>query len=134
MKTMRVFIAESDRDVRISLQMLIDRESGMQVIGISVRSDGLLGQVKAAQPDIVLLDWQLVPSTPGDIIENLHTLASQPHVIVLHIHPETKQTAKAAGADYFVSKDGPPDHLCAILQKLKRKRIEETTTSEGDEA
>lgn len=120
MRNLRIFIAESDPDVSISLQMMMDREPGMQVVGIAVRSNSLVGQVGAAQPDIVLLDWQLVRSSPADIIENLHSLTSKPQVIVLNIRSETKPTVETAAADYFICKDRPADDLCAILQKLRR--------------
>jgi hypothetical protein len=40
MRALRIFIADADQDVRVSLQMLLDREPGMRVVGISVRSEG----------------------------------------------------------------------------------------------
>jgi DNA-binding NarL/FixJ family response regulator len=74
-------------------------------------------------PDIVLLDWQLVASAPEDHIKNLNSVESRPDIIVLHVRPETIESAKAAGADYFFSKDSPPDQLLMCLRKLKQDRI-----------
>ena len=123
MRNLRIFIAEPDRDIRIGLEMLLDRESGMRVVGIAVRPEGLVRQVGALQPDIVLLDWQLIASAPESYIKNLNSLESRPHIIVLHVRPETYEDAKAAGADYFFSKDSPPDQLLKCLRKLKQEGV-----------
>lgn len=122
MNNLRVFIAEEDQDVRVGLQMLLNRQPGLQVVGIATRSDGLVGQVGAAQPDVVLLDWGLITSKPKDFIRNLHSLSSQPSIVVLHIHPETREAAFAAGADEFSCKDQPPDELCITLRNLKQEK------------
>ena len=125
MKMLRIFIADADQDVRVSLQMLLDREPGMRVVGIAIRSNGLVGQVGAAQPDVLLLDWQLVSSAPTEYIKNLHSIETQPHIVVLHVDPETRGEAETADADGFVSKDSPPDQLLTILHKLKQERNQE---------
>jgi len=125
MRVLRIFIADADQDVRVSLQMLLDREPGMRVVGIAIRSNGLVGQVGAAQPDVLLLDWQLVSSAPTEYIKNLHSIETQPHIVVLHVDPETRGEAETAGADGFVSKAGPPDQLLTILHELKNEKIDE---------
>ena len=130
MKMLRIFIADADQDVRVSLQMLLDREPGMRVVGIAVRSNGLVGQVGAAQPDVLLLDWQLVSSAPAEYIKNLHSIETQPHIVVLHVQPETRGEAETAGADGFVSKDSPPDQLLTILRKLIQERNQEQKSTE----
>ncbi len=130
MRQLRIFVADPDRDTRLGLQMLLEHEPGMQVVGIAIRSEGLMGQVGAAQPDIVLLDWQLVASAPVDFIRNLHSIESQPFIIVLHIQPETQRKAAATGADAFFCKDGPPDQLLISLHNLKRERLQEQETKE----
>ncbi len=128
MRQLRIFVADPDRDTRLGLQMLLEHEPGMRVVGIAVRSEGLVGQVGAAQPDVLLLDWQLVASAPSEYIKNLRSIESHPHILVCHIRSETRSEAEASGADYFFSKDAPPDQLLIILQKLRRKMIQEQET------
>ena len=103
--------------------MLLDHQPGMRIAGVSVGSEGLVGQVGAAQPDVVLLDWEIIVSAPADYINNLHSIESQPQIIVLHIRPETKREAEDAGVDCFVSKDSPPDQLLRTLNEIKPERI-----------
>jgi DNA-binding NarL/FixJ family response regulator len=110
--------------------MLLEHEPGMRIVGISVRSVGLVGQVGAAQPDVLLLDWQLISSAPKEYIRNLHSIETQPDIIVLDVRPEIKYEAEAAGADDFISKADPPDQLLAILQKLKKGRNQEQKLKE----
>jgi DNA-binding NarL/FixJ family response regulator len=86
--------------------------------------------VGAAQPDVVLLDWDLVASAPSEYIKNLQSLESQPHIIVIDVRPENRGETGAAGADDFVSKDGPPDQLLTILRKLKQARNQEQKLEE----
>ena len=118
---MRIFIAEENRDVRVGLQLLFGQQPGFQVVGIATESDRLVGQVGATQPDVVLLDWDLVASNPFNFIKNLHSLASHPTIIVLDIQPETREAAFAAGADEFSSKDQSPEQLRMILRNIKHK-------------
>jgi DNA-binding NarL/FixJ family response regulator len=123
MSQLRIFLVDADRDSRLGMQMLLEHQPGMQVVGIAVRSEGLVGQVGAAQPDVVLLDWPIIASAPADYIKNLHLIESQPQIIVLHIRSETRCEAEDADADCFVNKDSPPDQLLRILNEIKPERI-----------
>jgi DNA-binding NarL/FixJ family response regulator len=105
------------------MQMLLDHQPGMRIVGVSVGSEGLVGQVGAAQPDVVLLEWQIIASAPAEYIKALHSIETQPHIVVLHVQPETRGEAETAGADSFISKDGPPDQLLRILNEIKPERI-----------
>ena len=125
MSQLRIFLGDPDRDGRLGLQMLLEHEPGMRIVGISVRSEGLVGQVGAAQPDVLLLDWQLIASASREYIKNLHSIETQPDIIVLDVRPEIRHEAEEAGADGFVSKDSPPDQLLMILHELRKEKIDE---------
>ena len=125
MSHLRVFVAERDRDTRLGLQMLLEHQPKVQIVGISVQSKGLLGQVAAALPDVVILDWQLIASSPSEHIKNIRSIESQPEIIVLDVHTEIRDEAEAIGADYFFSKADPPDQLLITLDELKQERNQE---------
>ena len=42
---MQIFIAESNEDLRVGLQMILHRDAGLHVIGMAVQADGLLAQL-----------------------------------------------------------------------------------------
>jgi DNA-binding NarL/FixJ family response regulator len=125
MSQLRIFLGDPDRDGRLGLQMLLEHEPGLRIVGIAVRAQGLLGQVGAAQPDVILLDWQLIASAPKEYIRNLHSIETQPNIIILDVRPEVRHEAEAVGADGFVSKDSPPDKLLMILHELRKEKINE---------
>ncbi len=120
---MRLFLANADREERLALQFLIDHEPGMEIVGIAIRSEELSAQVKAAQPDVVLLDWSLVTQPEREMLTDLRSSAPDLKIVVLHIRPEPKQEAESAGADLFISKDSPPDELLIILRKMREDEL-----------
>lgn len=130
MGNIRIFIAEPDRISRLGLQMILDHEPGMQVVGIGVQAEGLEEQAQAARPDVILLDWPLAAPSPAKLFGRLRETASQPSFIVFHVRPEIRPEVMASGADYFICKDAPPDQLLAILQQVKQSRFEQ---SNGDQ-
>ncbi len=107
----------------------------MNVVGEVVRAEKLLVQAEGAQPDLVLLDWELpgllavnLPNSTSirtveqarcHLLDALHALHPRPKVIALSGRPEVRQTAMDAGADAFVSKGDPPERLLAVLHAIK---------------
>jgi DNA-binding NarL/FixJ family response regulator len=130
---MRVFIADADQDLRVGLQILLHQEPGMPVVGIAVRANGLLAQVAASQPDVVLLDWHLPGRLATDVLADLKTLERRPEIIVLSVQPEAESAARAAGADAFVSKTAPPDRLVAILRNMRSTLADRAPSAGGGE-
>jgi DNA-binding NarL/FixJ family response regulator len=119
MPQLRIFIGDTNRNGRLGIEMLIDNEPGFQVVGIAVRAEGLVSQVRACQPDIVLLEWHLVRLSPVSIFKEVHALESQPQIIIMDVNVETRQLAIACGADAFFGKDFPGDQLLPALQRLR---------------
>ena len=115
---MHIFIAESDRNLRVGLQMLLNQEAGMQVTGIAVRTETLAAQVAAAQTDVLLVDWHLPGGLVSDVLAELRQSVSPPKIIVMSVRPEMERAALAAGADAFVSIGASPEHLIAALRSL----------------
>ena len=107
------------RPLRLALQLLLESEPGMIVIGISDRSKGLLTVAGTSQPEVMLLDDGLVNSSTARLVSDLHHLECRPHVIVLSSKPQTRAATLAAGAEGFISKDVPPDELLPLLRKMR---------------
>ena len=116
---MRIFIASADKTLRLALQLLLESEPGMVVIGMSDRSAGLLTVVGTSQPEVLLLDAGLAEEATPQLVSDLHRLQYHPKVIVLSSNPPTAATTLAAGADGFISKTAPPDELLPILRKMR---------------
>jgi len=112
----RIFIACADVRLRLALHLLVDQEPGMVVMGITDRLTGLLIQLEATQPDVLLLEWEISFTELEDLLTDIHNLKFRPEIILLSNKPEEEGKMIAAGADYFISTDAPPDNLLPILR------------------
>lgn len=111
----RVLLADDQEKVRSALRLLIEQELAFRVVAEAGSAAELPDAVRTAEPQVVLLDWEL----PG--LPDAHKLAAlrqlDPHikVIALSGSPEARQSALEEGANGFVSKGEPPD---GVLQAL----------------
>jgi len=99
---MRIFLAESDPELRVGLQFLINQQPGIQVIGIAVNGNDLPSQVVASRPDVIVLDWKL-PGKPmvellADIqaLDLLATKANTPKKLIELLGIIKSETLKSA--------------------------------------
>jgi DNA-binding NarL/FixJ family response regulator len=123
---MRLFIADADPVLRVSLQIRLHEEPGMNVTGLAVHANGLLAQLEASRPDVLLLDWHLPGASIEELLDQIKALEPPPKIIVLSIRPEVEMLALAAGADGFISKAAPPDDMLTLVRSMKH-----TIDSEG---
>jgi DNA-binding NarL/FixJ family response regulator len=117
MTKIRIFVACSDERLRIAMLLLLDQEPGMVVVGITDRLSGLLTQLEATQPDVLLLSWEIPFQTIADLLVNIRKLGRSLKIIFLSGRPGEEEKIIEAGADYFISKDAPPDKLLPILKQ-----------------
>jgi DNA-binding NarL/FixJ family response regulator len=118
---MRILLADDQPKVRLGLRLLLEQEEWASVVGEAVDAEGLLTQVEAAQPDLVLLDWSLHRSEKPDLLPDLRGCCPGLAVVVLSGQPEAEQDALDAGADAFVSKADPPERLLAAIHAIAGK-------------
>jgi DNA-binding NarL/FixJ family response regulator len=115
MKKKRIFIACADERLRIALVIFLEGEPGLTVVGFTDRLESLLPQLEAAQAEILLLEWQLAYPALKKVLDNVHKLPLTHKVIYFSGNPEERQQILAAGADYVILKNAPPDELLPIL-------------------
>lgn len=112
---MRVLLADDEARVRSALKLLLEQQPDLHVIGEAEESASLLAEVRATQPDAVLIDWEL-PGTPAaELVAVLQSLAPALLIVALSGRPEARQAALKAGADHFVSKVEPPERVLAAF-------------------
>lgn len=121
-KPLRVFIADDQGAIRYALRLLLQiaTEIGADVVGEAGDGAGLPIALQQAQPDLLLIDWGL----PGIDLSSeqlvaMRVLVPKMKIIALSVRAEVEQIALNAGADAFVSKCDPPDHLIAALNKIE---------------
>ena len=117
---MLIFLAESDQNLRLGMQMLLHQEAGMHVIGMAIHANGLLVQVEASQAEVLILDWHLPGASMPELLSDICRLESPPKIVVLSVSSEAKGPALSAGADAFIGKNAPPDELLEVVRSMKK--------------
>ena len=115
---MRIFIADADKQLRVALQIFLHQQTGLHVTGMAPDAGGLLAQVKASQPDVLLIDWNLPGRPMAVLLADLQMFIPSPEIIVLSVRPEDKSAALTAGACAFVEKSSPPEKLLEHLHTI----------------
>ena len=130
---MRIFIADADSAVRLAYQMYLQQKPGYQVIGIADNGNGLSSQIKASQPEVLLLDWYLSGEPMNELIADIRSLELQLKIVGISIHPEDESEVGAAGVDHFITKAAPPDNLIVLLNTMKSQTTNgEPVSSKGE--
>jgi DNA-binding NarL/FixJ family response regulator len=115
---MRLLIADDQAKVRSALRLWLGRQAGMEVLGEAVDARGVIDWVTVACPDGILLDWELPGRDDLNLVRELRERRPGMAIIALSGRAEARAEAWAAGADAFVSKGQPPDHLLVALEAL----------------
>lgn len=117
----RVILADDKSQVRQALQILLDQELNMVVVGEASDAESLLLQTRTNLPDLVLLDWQLPGLSPRDSLSSLRITCPNLQVIALSDWPGGQRQALTAGANAFVSKVDSPERLLNTLHAMDIK-------------
>jgi len=116
---MRIFLACADERLKLAMLLLLDHQPDLVVSGISDRLEGLSAQLEASQPDVLVLEWNEPLPSLIELITNITKLMNPPVIVYLSSRIAEKETMMAAGTDYFVLKNAPPDELLSILDNLR---------------
>ena len=120
---MRLFIADGDSLVRLSLQMYLQQEPGLYVTGMASEAEGLSAQIAASRPDVLLLDSHLPGASMQGLLSDIRGLESPPKIVVLSIKPEDKEAAFTAGADAFISKNSLPEEMLEVVRTVRETTV-----------
>jgi DNA-binding NarL/FixJ family response regulator len=112
----RVYLADARPDERHALRLLL-LDLKMDVVGEAADWPATLAQAPVRRTDMLLVDWDLLPSDPSTAVEELRSACPAALVVVLISHLDARQQAAlSAGADAFISKGETPERLAERLQ------------------
>jgi DNA-binding NarL/FixJ family response regulator len=121
----RVLLADGDADVRRALALLLQTVLGLEIVGeaadltgLSAHPAGMPSAGGQPQADLLLVDWSGIAPQAPQLLARFRGLNRRLRVIVLSTRPEVRDAALAAGADAFLSKVDPPDHVIATLRRV----------------
>jgi DNA-binding NarL/FixJ family response regulator len=89
----------------------------MEIAGEASDWPTTLAQAPICRADMLLIDWDLLPSSPTAALDELREACPDALVIVLISHLDARQQAAlSAGADAFISKGEAPERLAERLR------------------
>jgi DNA-binding NarL/FixJ family response regulator len=117
-KMIRLLVADDDAGVRRGLRMALDLQPDMMVVGEAASGLGVLDQVAAANPDVVVMDLAMPGMDGADTASALLSTIASCRVVMLSMHGDSpsRRRALAAGATAFVEKGAGLDPLLAAIR------------------
>ncbi len=127
MRHIRILIVDDLPEVRDGLRTLLTMaaektDSVIEVVGGARNGEEALQQVKELHPEVILMDLEM-PILDGFAATcQIKNQWPAVRVVILSIHSsaEVRQRAQAAGADSFVEKGAPLQHLIAAILSSNR--------------
>lgn len=118
----RVILADDHAVVRKGLQLIIDHEPGLELVGEAANGEGLLRLIRKQPADVLLLDLDMPRGNGLSALKQIKKAAPDMKVIVLSMHPQQLygKTARQLGASGYVSKDSEPKILIESMQRVHR--------------
>ena len=115
----RVYVADALTEERSALRLML-LDLNMEVAGEAADWATVLAQAPVSFTDILVIDWDLIPSTaPTAALEELRRACPVALIIILISHLDARhQAALSAGADAFISKTETPDRVAERLQTI----------------
>lgn len=114
----RLLLVDDHAVVRSGLRMLLENESGMQIVGEAGSAAEALLAVERLEPDVVLMDIGL-PDTSGiEATRQIKRLRPSVAVVALTIHEDEEYFFKMldAGATGYVPKRAAAEELIQAIQ------------------
>ena len=114
----RVYIANAKPEERTALRILL-LDLNMEVAGEAADWAITLVQVPVSHIDMLLIDWDLLPSSPTMALDEIRKACPAALVVVLISHLDARQQAAlSAGADAFISKGETPERVAERLRAV----------------
>jgi DNA-binding NarL/FixJ family response regulator len=114
----RVYLADAKVIERSALRLVL-LDLRMEVVGEAGDWATTLAQAPINRIDMLLIDWDLLPSSPSAALDELRRACPAALVIVLISHLDARQQAAlSAGADAFISKGETPDRVAERLRTV----------------
>jgi DNA-binding NarL/FixJ family response regulator len=114
----RVYIADAKTEERAALRIVL-LDLKMEIAGESSDWATTLVLTPVSRSDILLIDWDMLPTSPTSALETLRKACPAAIIIILISHLDARQQAAlSAGADEFISKSESPERVAERLRSV----------------
>ena len=122
MDNIKVLLAEDHTIVRKGIRSLLDKESGIKVIGEAEDGRDAIKKTEALQPDVVVMDIGMPGLNGLEATRQLKKRFPEMKFIILTVHANEEyvlQTLRAGASGYLVKKAAPSELISAIQAVYK---------------
>ncbi|SHL25037.1 two component transcriptional regulator, LuxR family [Streptomyces yunnanensis] len=121
-RMIRLLLAEDQSMVREALAALLSLEDDLEVVAQAARGDEVVGQARAHEVDVALLDIEMPGLSGLDAAALLRAELPDVKVVILTTfgRPGYLRRAMEAGADAFLVKDAPAARLAEAVRRVLR--------------
>jgi DNA-binding NarL/FixJ family response regulator len=125
MGEIRIAIADDSPAFAAAAAEYVGRLPGYVVAGTSQGTVQAVALVRAALPDVLLLDLGMAPARGLDVVREVKAVPGAPAVVAMTLFhsPEAAAAARRAGADGLVGKEAFVSGLTQILAVLFPARV-----------
>lgn len=120
--SIRVLLADDHAVLRAGLRLLLENQSGFNVVGEAASGLEALTLAEQMRPDLILLDLSMPGLNGLDALPTLRRLAPSARILILTMHDDAqylRQALKSGAAGYVLKKAADSDLLAAIHAVLR---------------
>jgi len=116
----RVFIADDHPIVRQGLEVLVNSQSDMVLVGQAANGEEALLLIRESKPNVVVLDLKMPVKDGLATIDDLKRSGLETRVLVLTSFPDDEMVISAIqlGANGVLLKDSPPEQLLGAIREV----------------
>ena len=118
---MRIVIADQEPSTRSAIGMLLNAQPDMELVGEAADLVDLLSRIKSTDPDLVILDWDVLGQRIDALLDLLELFDAPPRIIGLSVRAENRQAAMEVGVGAFAYKGEPPARLLAVIREIGQR-------------
>lgn len=117
----RIIIADDHKLVRQGIKSLLEKRSGITVIGEANDGIQLLSLLKKTEADMVILDISMPNMRGLEAIREIQSISKNIKILILTMHksPEYLQHAVTAGAHGFLIKEDADTELYSAIEGVR---------------
>lgn len=116
----RVLLVDDQPLIRMGLEALLGRRSGIEVVGQASNGEEALETIKELDPDVVLMDIRMPGMDGVEATRQLTARGSRVAVIILTTFQDDENVFSgiSAGAKGYLLKDAPPDTIVEAIRMV----------------
>lgn len=118
----RILIVDDQNLIRETIQMYLEQEPDLKVVGYAEDGNGALEQIEKLTPDVVILDLEMPDMDGLTAIQIIRDRFKELKILVLSSHDDREHINQAieAGAKGYLTKGTPASELAQAVRSVKQ--------------